>query len=254
MTTTTGERAIPKEHVLDDIHRSTSPLKRYSDFYIGKDGIAALIRYEIANSLLSPMPGAAGLALRKTFYPAMFRSAGTGVMWGRNIVLRHPNKISVGDRVAVDDHCLLDAKGGGEIGIRIGSDVLIARSTIVQTKGGGITIGDGTTIGSQAQIASVGGVNIGTNVLISGQCYIGGGRYKTDDPHTPIAAQPLYSKGALVIEDDVWIGAGAIIQDGVHIGRGSVIGAGAVIRENVPELTVVVPNQRLVMLPREKGE
>lgn len=254
MLGTTGERVIPKEHVLQDIHRATSPRQRYADFYVGSDDLATLIRYEIAASLLSWLPGAVGLALRQACYPAIFAAAGTGVMWGRNIVLRHPGRIAVGDRVAVDDHCLLDAKGGGEIGIRIGADVLIARSTILQAKGGSITIGDHATIGSQTQFASVGGIVVGSHVMISGQCYFGGGRYKTDDPAQPIANQTLYSKGVLIIEDDVWIGAGAIIQDGVRIGRGSVIGAGAVIREDVPEMTVVVPNQRLVLLPREKGE
>lgn len=253
MLTPKEERAVPKEQVLQDIHSDTSALKRYGSFYVGSSDLASFIRYEIA-ALLSWMPGALGLALRKAFYPIIFRSLGTGAVWGRNIVLRHPNKINIGTRFAIDDNCLLDAKGGGEVGISIGDDVLIARSTLIQAKGGGITIGDHTTIGSQTHLASVGGITIGDNVLVSGQCYLGGGRYKTDDVTTPIVKQSLYSKGALVIEDDVWIGAGVLIQDGVHIGRGSVIGAGAVIREDVPEMTVVVPSQRLVMLPREKGE
>lgn len=248
------ERGVLKEHVLDDIHRGVSPLRRYEDFYVGKAGLAALMRYEFVAALLSWMPGAAGLVLRKLFYRSIFRSMGADAVWGRNIVLRHPNKITIGSRVAVDDNCLLDAKGGGDMGIRISDDVLIARSTILQCKGGGISIGAHTTIGSQTQIASVGGTIIGKNVMISGQCYLGGGRYRTDDPNTPIAQQGLYSKGAILIEDDVWIGAGVIVQDGACIGRGSVIGAGAVIRDDVPEMTVVVPNQRLVMLPRDKGE
>jgi acetyltransferase-like isoleucine patch superfamily enzyme len=41
------------------------------------------------------------------------------------------------------------------------------------------------------------------------------------------------------IEDDVWIGAGAIVTDGVHIGQGSVIAAGAVVTKDVPAHTVV---------------
>ncbi|MBN8634939.1 MAG: acyltransferase [Anaerolineae bacterium] len=254
MLTTQGERAVPKEQVLQDIQASTSALQRYGNFYVGSSDLRAILRYEMAASLLSWLPGALGLGLRKAVYPSIFRSMGADVMWGRNIVLRHPNKISVGSQVAIDDNCLLDAKGGGEAGIVIGNHVLVARSTIIQCKGGTISIGDHATIGSQTQIASVGGIFIGSHVLISGQCYFGGGRYNTDDADTPIVKQGLYSKGATVIEDDVWLGAGALIQDGVHIGHGSVIGAGAVIREDIPAQTVVVPNQRLVMLPREKGD
>ena len=43
----------------------------------------------------------------------------------------------------------------------------------------------------------------------------------------------------IIIEDDVWIGAGAIVTDGVRIGKGAVIAAGAVVTNNVPPHTVV---------------
>ncbi|MFC8879092.1 sugar O-acetyltransferase [Streptomyces ardesiacus] len=41
------------------------------------------------------------------------------------------------------------------------------------------------------------------------------------------------------IEDDVWIGAGALIMPGVTVGRGSVVGAGSVVTAHVPPMTVV---------------
>ncbi|WP_267714563.1 sugar O-acetyltransferase [Streptomyces sp. CoH17] len=41
------------------------------------------------------------------------------------------------------------------------------------------------------------------------------------------------------IEDDVWIGAGALIMPGVTVGRGSVVGAGSVVTAHVPSMTVV---------------
>jgi acetyltransferase-like isoleucine patch superfamily enzyme len=43
----------------------------------------------------------------------------------------------------------------------------------------------------------------------------------------------------IVVEDDVWIGAGAIITDGVTIGHGAVVAAGAVVTSDVPPHTVV---------------
>ncbi|MGP2439558.1 sugar O-acetyltransferase [Streptomyces sp. JW3] len=41
------------------------------------------------------------------------------------------------------------------------------------------------------------------------------------------------------IEDDVWIGAGALIMPGITVGRGSVVGAGSVVTAHVPPMTVV---------------
>lgn len=43
----------------------------------------------------------------------------------------------------------------------------------------------------------------------------------------------------ITIEDEVWIGAGAIITGGVTIGRGAVVAAGAVVTKDVPPLTIV---------------
>ena len=43
----------------------------------------------------------------------------------------------------------------------------------------------------------------------------------------------------VTVEDDVWIGAGALIMPGVTIGRGSVVGAGSVVTAHVPAMTVV---------------
>ena len=43
----------------------------------------------------------------------------------------------------------------------------------------------------------------------------------------------------IVIEDDVWLGAGAIITDGVRVGKGAVVAAGAVVTKDVAPHTVV---------------
>ena len=48
------------------------------------------------------------------------------------------------------------------------------------------------------------------------------------------------SKGDIVLEDDVWIGCGAIILSGVCIGQGAVIAAGAVVTKDIPPYAIVV--------------
>jgi acetyltransferase-like isoleucine patch superfamily enzyme len=63
----------------------------------------------------------------------------------------------------------------------------------------------------------------------------------------PIASRPV------VIEDDVWVGIGAIILKGVRIGRGARIGAGAVVTSDVPLGAEVVGNPARVVRPGENG-
>lgn len=46
----------------------------------------------------------------------------------------------------------------------------------------------------------------------------------------------------IVIEDNVWIGGGAIVLPGVTIGHNSVVGAGAVVTRDVPPDTLVTGN------------
>ncbi|MCH8614300.1 sugar O-acetyltransferase [Arsenicicoccus dermatophilus] len=55
------------------------------------------------------------------------------------------------------------------------------------------------------------------------------------------AAEPI------TIEDDVWLGGGALVLAGVTVGRGSVVGAGAVVTKDVPPGVVVVGNPARVV-------
>lgn len=48
-----------------------------------------------------------------------------------------------------------------------------------------------------------------------------------------------FSKGDIIVDDDVWIGYGATILSGVHIGQGVVVAAGAVVSKDVPPYAIV---------------
>ena len=56
------------------------------------------------------------------------------------------------------------------------------------------------------------------------------------------------------IGDDVWIGAGAIILSGVTLGNGAIVGAGSVIKDDVPENTIVIGNPAKPLKQREIKE
>lgn len=61
---------------------------------------------------------------------------------------------------------------------------------------------------------------------------------------------PRADRGEIVIEDDVWIGFGAIIFSGVRIGRGSIIAAGAIVLKDVPRYSVLLPKQEHILKSR----
>lgn len=42
----------------------------------------------------------------------------------------------------------------------------------------------------------------------------------------------------IIVEDEVWIGCGAIILQGVTIGKGSVVAAGSVVNKDIPANTI----------------
>jgi acetyltransferase-like isoleucine patch superfamily enzyme len=251
-----SDRSVRKDDVRKEVGGDQGHLRRYQDFFVGERGLGALVKYELAHILAAHTPGAPGYVLRKLMMIPLLGSAGDGIQIGKGVTFRHPGKISIGDQTAIDDLCVLDARGVESGEFHIGAEVLIARGTAMtaKTDHGEIEIGDHSTIGKNCILSSSGGIRIGKWVGIGGDCYLGGGRYSTGRTDVPMMEQDVYTEGPVVIGDDCWIGAGARILDGVQIGRGSVIGAGAVVREDVSEYTVVAPHQRHAQFPRAAKE
>ncbi len=57
---------------------------------------------------------------------------------------------------------------------------------------------------------------------------------------SPMSAFVSTAHGPIVIEDDAWLGTGAIVMPNIRIGRGAVVGAAALVTRDVPSFTVVV--------------
>jgi acetyltransferase-like isoleucine patch superfamily enzyme len=246
------DRTLDKNDIQESIGGERSAFRKYQDFFVGKRGIWSLIKYEIAHVLASPVPGALGYVLRKMLMSPLLKAAGDGVQIGRSVTFRHPEKISIGEGSAIDDGCVLDARGVEDGPFAIGKEVIIARGTALTSKTaeGSIEIGDHCTVGKNCILSSTSGIQIGSHVAIAGDCYFGGGRYRTERTDVPMLEQGLYTKGPVVIGDDCWIGAGAKVLDGITIGRGSIISAGTVVHKDVPEYTTVIGRQPLKMRSR----
>jgi len=234
---TTTAPAIPRAQ--DQLFARTSSRRKYAELVVGRPGLGALIRYEAIVATAQARPGAFGLWLRQRLYPLLLGACGDHVVFGQNVVLRHPHKIRIGRNVVIDDNCLLDAKGEDNQGIRIGDGVFIGRNTILSCKNGDIEVGDHANIGFNCEIFSASRVRIGPSVLMAAYSYVIGGDHAFSDPSVPVLEQARRSKG-IVIEEGAWLGAGAKILDGIVVGARAIVGAGAVVREDVAPLAVAV--------------
>jgi len=220
-----------------------SLISRYKYLIVGTNSRVYLIYYECC-LLLSVIPGAFGLFIRKVFWPRLFKSCGANVQFGSGIVLRHPNRVILGNRVIISEGCIIDVRNDqSENAVVIEDDVILSNFVTVSCKGGLIRIGARTGLNSQTIVSSVGNnpVNIGSDIAIGPRCYIvGGGDYNTSRLDIPIWRQGKKNDGGVIIEDDVWLGYNAAVLGGVKIETGSIIGAGAIVTNSIPARAVCV--------------
>ncbi|MCP5095927.1 MAG: acyltransferase [Chloroflexi bacterium] len=214
----------------------SSKSDKYKSLIIGKTDWGTFIKYELIMLFCSWVPGVLGLFLRSKLYPLLLGGVGRGVVFGTNVVMRHPHKIFIGDGVYVDDNCMLDAKGSVNEGIFIGNQVFLGRNSILSCKDGNIRLEDGVNIGFNCEIFSSGEVVIGQNTLVAAYCYlVGGGNYDLSREDVDFAEQDgLDATQGIDIGQGCWLAADVKVLDGVNIGAGSVIGAGAVVRSEIP--------------------
>jgi acetyltransferase-like isoleucine patch superfamily enzyme len=252
----TPGRPAPEERLADvpgavfDGRRSK--VDRYRDLVVGERGWWALLRYELVLLLASWVPGALGLALRARLYPLLLGACGRNVTFGANVVLRHPRKIRIGDDVAIDDGCVLDAKGAANQGIRIGSRVFLGRNTLLACKDGDIVLEDGVNISYNCVVFSASSVRIGADTLLAAYCYVVGGGHDFDRLDVPVVRQGRPSRG-IEVGRGGWLGAGAIVLDGVAVGHDAIVGAHAVVTQDLPPFAVAAGAPARVVRDRREG-
>jgi acetyltransferase-like isoleucine patch superfamily enzyme len=216
-----------------------SAVRAYQDLVVGSRSWWRLLRHELIASWCAVLPGVAGLAFRRALWPWLLQASGRGVVWGRNIALRHASKMAIGSGVIIDEGCQLDAQGCGAGEFRIGDGALVSRGCIVSGKDGPITIGPQVNIGAGCVLYASTQLEIGAGTMIAALCYVGGGRYETTAPADAPLAGLKAPRAGVEIGPECWIGAGAVIIDGVRLGRGCVVGAGAVVTQSFESGSIV---------------
>ncbi|WFB37310.1 acyltransferase [Kiritimatiellota bacterium B12222] len=220
----------------------------YRQLIYGDQSLGKMILGELLVFFFGSLPGALGIVLRSKLYPCLFSEIGKGVVFGRNVTLRHTHKIRLGDKVIIDDNAVIDAKGVDNHGITFGDGVYIGRNTIVYCKGGDMHLADRVNLSSNCVLFSSNSLTIGSGCMIGAYTYIlSGGEY---DHHSPIPyadQNGMETKGPCVIGPNCWFGARITVLDGVEIGKDCVLAAGAVVTQNFPENSVIggVPAKRI---------
>ncbi|MCP3929459.1 MAG: acyltransferase [Bacteroidetes bacterium] len=224
----------------ESITQDGSAFSQYLSVIVGNTSILYFLYYEFC-LLLSCLPGAAGMVLRKLFWPKLFGSCGKGVLFGQSIVLRHPKKIFLNDRVVISDGCILDARSQSQKTIILDDDVILSNDVMLSCKDGSISIGRNSGINAQTiiQSTSMCPVTISEDVVIGQRAFIiGGGNYNTDSIDTPIRLQGIKQDGGVIIEKNVWLGANSSVLGGVTIGHGSIIAASCVMTSTVEAMSI----------------
>lgn len=191
--------------------------------------------------LFGYIPGPIGLALRKIFYPCMFRHCGRKVIFGRAVSFRHASKISLGDGCILDDGAMIDAKGTTNEGISLGDGVYVGRRTTIYCKNGDIVLGPRVNVSSNCTLFSSNRLEIGEGCMIGAYSYfLSGGEYDYRDK-TPYCEQSgMCTKGPLVIGADCWFGTRVTVLDATgSIGDRAVVAACALVMKPVAPHTLV---------------
>ena len=143
----------------------------------------------------------------------------TGYVWVRRISIpRQWSDITLEEGVSLDDGVVCLCSGPAKV------DKLL--------------IGKGTYVNRNTMFDAHEQVHIGRNCMIGPFCYLTDGNHGIS-ADLAVKAQPMQVR-PVVIEDDVWLGAGVIILSGVRIGRGAIVGAGAVVTKDIPPNTIAI--------------
>ncbi|MBN2319789.1 MAG: acyltransferase [Acidobacteria bacterium] len=206
-------------------------------------GTARYLWEQTVLGLFGWIPTPAGIALRAFAYRLILKINGLAAI-DRGVRIRFAGNITLEHGAYIDQAVYLHACPNG---IRIGRRTLVMHGAVLHVYNfrgiphSGIQIGDDSLIGEYSVLRGQGGIRIGNRVYTSPMVQIIAVNHVFDDPSRPFVQQGITARG-ISIEDDVWIGSGAIVTDGVTIGKGAVIAAGSVVIADVEPHTVVGGN------------
>jgi len=175
--------------------------------------LSAVRRETIAwsEAALRVAPGAIGIKMRAFLYPRKFARSPARLYIEPGVVINGWQNIILGDDLVFDRDCCLEARTGAlTIGARSGFNR-------------GVWIG-----------ADGGRIVLGTDVMVGPYVVFRAANHRFDLSHGSFREQG-HEPGQIIVGNNVWIGAHVTLVAGAHIGDSCVVGAGAVVRDLIPE-------------------
>lgn len=172
--------------------------------------------------------------IRSTWCELNIAQAGKGLSVGKSFYILGGKCIIVGNKVSFGNHCVLTA-WTSYAGIKMAPS---------------IKIGNDSHFGEYNHITSINSITIGNGVLTGRWVTItdnAHGKTDYDSLQIPPAKRIMYSKGKVVIGNNVWIGDKATILPGVTIGDGVIVGANSVVTKDIPDYCIVAGNPARVI-------
>jgi acetyltransferase-like isoleucine patch superfamily enzyme len=159
-----------------------------------------------------------------TYYRSQLEYVGRHVQFGGTHITILGGKRKVGKGISIGDHC-----------------TIYDYSQLVSDdfdESCGITIGNNCHFNYNCYLCGTGGLMIGDNCIFGPGVKIIPTNHRFEDIYTNIIEQG-HENGMVRIENNVWVGAGAIILPNVRVKAGAIISAGAVVTKDVEENTIV---------------
>lgn len=160
------------------------------------------------------------------YHVRKFKVAGRRISIGPHFVAHNPDRISVGDDVAI-------ARG-----VTLRALTVYPWSNSPQNFDPEIVIGRGCYINRDCEIVATRRVMIGDDVMLAQGCLVSDNTHGYEDVSMPIKAQPLVATGEIRIGNGSWLGANCVVLGNVRIGRNCVVAAHSVVKEDLPDFSV----------------
>jgi acetyltransferase-like isoleucine patch superfamily enzyme len=149
--------------------------------------------------------------------------------WGKESLIVKPMKITNPEFIYLGKKSIIHDYGW------------LAASPDCEQKTPSLIIGDSVSVGHFSHIYCTNNITIGNHVLIADKVYIADNSHTYLDINKPIHLQSIKQLDDVVIGEGTWIGENACII-GCKIGKNCTIGANAIVKNDVPDYSVVVGN------------